>query len=462
MIDKRNNIGGDAIARSLLLLTLLLIATFPLSIKSAGLSVLVIGDSNTENGFITLALADTLRRHFGVDTMGTGYIPLDSSFYELRYKRVPGVTVVYPNTWTLFDMFEGSRLAAKPYLSPNGQWLRSSAVNSIAAVIFPGNGVDVYWLASSTGGSFSITIDNAVKATVNTTGRNDVQKTTVTGLTAGQHTMQFKVTSLPASGSVTLLGFDALKDLAGQTKRSVVHNWGNGYVASVDFLNIDSTIFATGLQQLDPDIVVVLLGTNDHLQDSRSAADLKTNLKAILNRIKAAGFTSKILLVSTFMTDNSSGSTFVPQYRATSWPQAASETGVQYWDMSSWYGALNSALMMDGNHCNAAGGRKIAVEMLNQILARFPTTAINSPASTRKAAAEKVTCRDGFLSIGDNDAVYEIKMFSICGRLVSSVSGRGQCSYRPGSGVLYAPDGMYFVKVRINTTLRSLRTLVAQ
>ena len=125
--------------------------------------------------------------------------------------------------------------------------------------------------------------------------------------------------------------------------------------------------------------MVVLLGTNDHLQDSRSAADLKINLKAILNRIKAAGYTGKILLVSTFMTDNESGATFVPQYRATSWPEAAAESGVAYWDMSTWFGAWDPKLMMDGNHCNASGGKKIAVEMFREILEAFPPTAVDRP-----------------------------------------------------------------------------------
>jgi hypothetical protein len=79
------------------------------------------------------------------------------------------------------------------------------------------------------------------------------------------------------------------------------------------------------------------------------------------------------------MTNNTSGATFVPQYRSTSWPEAAAETGVAYWDMSTWFGAWNSALMMDGNHCNQEGGKKIGVEMFRQILAKFPLAAISQP-----------------------------------------------------------------------------------
>jgi lysophospholipase L1-like esterase len=388
--------------------------------QNDGLSVLIIGDSNTEHGFISLALADTLRNYFGGSTSGTGYIPLDSSFYEIRYQRVPGVSIAYPNTWTLLDMFEGSRLQTKPYLSPNGQWLKSASLNALAGVMFPGNGIDVYWLAQSSGGGFSIAIDNAVKCTVNTTGQTGVQKTSIIGLAIGNHIVQFKVTSIPTPGNVILLGFDGSNDIPGRSKRPVVHNWGNGWSATSDFLAIDSTVFAAGLQQLAPDIVVVLLGTNDHLQDSRSAADLKANLKALLNRIKAAGFAGKILLVSTFMTNNTSGSTFVPQYRATSWPEAAAETGVAYWDMSTWFGAWNSALMMDGNHCNQEGGKKIGVEMFRQILTKFPLAAIGqSQDNARNTLTRTPWYAHGRLMVPLQDAApTSIEVFSVDGKRI--------------------------------------------
>ena len=379
--------------------------------QSNGLSVLIIGDSNTENGLISLALADTLRNYFGVASMGTGYIPLNSSFYEIRDGRVTGVTIFYQTgSWTLMDMFEGTRLSAKPYLSPNGHWLKSSAANAAVAVTFPGsNGVDVYCLSDAGGGIFSVIVDNLTKFTVNTAGSRRVLKTPVTGLAPGNHTMQLKVLSVPASGNVTLLGFDSRNDLPGVTKRSVVHNWGNGYAATPDFLNIDSTVFASGLQELSPDIVVVLLGTNDHLQDSRSATEFKANLIAILNMIRAAGFAGRIMLVSTFMTNDASGANLIPQYRATSWPQAAAETGVAYWDMSTWFGAWNSALMMDGAHCNQAGGKKIAAEMLHQILVKFPSV---SSADTRAGTLTNAPARPRYAN----------------GRLLVPVAGKGPFS----------------------------------
>lgn len=343
--------------------------------RDSSLSVLVIGDSNTEHGFITLALGDTLRKHYGGST-GTGYLPFDSAFYTLRYNRVPGFSIAYPETWTLLDMFEWNRLEEKPYLSPNGQWCKSTSVGARATVTFPGNGIDVYWLAQPAGGEFSVTIGGTVRCTVSTVGEIGVQKTTITGLEGTSQTMQCDVTSLPESGSVILLGVDARTDLVGSGGRSVVHNWGNGWSSTMDFLAIDSLVFQTGLQKLAPDVVVVLLGTNDHLQDSRAPESLTTNLITIINRIKAAGFTGKIMLVSTFMTENESGATFVPQYREISWPGAAAATGVAYWDMSTWFDMWSMPVMMDGNHCNELGGKLIGHEMFRRIQTAFPSSAV--------------------------------------------------------------------------------------
>jgi hypothetical protein len=343
--------------------------------KKEGMSIVVIGDSNTEQGFLTSALADSLLTYVdATSSMGTGYKPLNSGFYEVRDGRVSGVKVSYPDSWKLMDMFEGTRLPP-PYLSPSGHWLVSSTVGAVTTVTFPGNGVDVYWLSDAKGGKFSIIIDNAAKDTLDTKGSRCVQKTAIKGLNSGNHTMQFKVLSVPSSGNVTLLGFDGRNDITGITNRSVVHNWGNGYCASIDFVNIDSVVFATGLQKLDPDIVAVLIGTNDHLQDKRSAPEFKANLKVVLNRIKAAGFENRILLISTYMTHTSdgSGAQFIPQYRATSWPEVAKETDVSYWDMSTWMGDNNSQLLYwDGCHCWDVCGKKLAPEMLRQIIARFP------------------------------------------------------------------------------------------
>jgi hypothetical protein len=71
----------------------------------------------------------------------------------------------------------------------------------------------------------------------------------------------------------------------------------------------------------------------------------------IIRRIKASDACSRILVVSTFASNDSTALTLLPRYRATSYPEAAAESGVQYWDMSGWFGAWTSSKMMDDYHC---------------------------------------------------------------------------------------------------------------
>jgi hypothetical protein len=423
--------------------------------QSGGLSILVIGDSNTENGYITYGLSDTLQRYFGVLGMGKGYVPMDSSFYEVRNKFDTGITIGYnPSQWTKMDMFEGTRLPASdiPYLSPNGQWLKSSTLNAITTVTFPGTGVDLYWLADTTGGSFSTSIDGKVLDTISTTGNRLVQKTTITGLASGSHSMQLKVLTVPTGGLVTLLGFDAHTDIPGRPKRSEVHNWGNGYCASIDFVNIDSTIFVTGLQQLHPDVVVVLLGTNDYVQDKRTASAFKANLIVILNRIKASGINASIMLTSTFMTGDTLAPVYLPKYQDSAWPQAAETTGVQYWDMCTWFGPYVAADMIDVYHCNQANGKKIGVEMFDQILSRFPLTSVVGQPAVRAAAPSSGIPGVQYLS-GEKtlklsaQVSCEINLTSIAGRQVARVVSAEPGQYRVGRGVLSAPPGVYLLRV---------------
>jgi hypothetical protein len=421
--------------------------------QSRSASILVIGDSNTEHGFITLALADTLHRYFGIDAMGTGYIPFDSSFYAIRYNRYTGVAIGYSTaSWSTMDIYEGTRLATRPYLSPNGQWLKSTSVNAAATVTFSGNGIDVYWLSQNLGGSFSIAIDNSIRDTIATTGATAVQKTSLMGLAEGRHTIIFKVTSVPAQGNVTLLGFDARNDIDGLVKRSVVHNWGNGYCTTADFLKIDSTVFVSGLQQLAPDIVVVLLGTNDYYIDQRSAAEFKTNLKNIVARIKAAGFTSKILLVSTFMTTDTYGPDFLPLYQATAWPQAASETDSRYWDMCAWFGPYKAANMNGTVHCNAAGGRLIANELLQHILPMLPMTEI-SESQTQRPAIRDYSFRcisDKIVLTNMRNTPYRIDLISTTGRRTACLQGTGSHRYRFDEGTLHLQPGTYIATLNLD------------
>jgi lysophospholipase L1-like esterase len=111
------------------------------------------------------------------------------------------------------------------------------------------------------------------------------------------------------SGNVTLIGIDAKMLSANNDQRIVLHKWGNAWASSEDFVHIDKEVFSSALKQLDPDKVVILLGTNDYNLDNRDAADFKSNLKELTERIKKALPHTQVLIVSTFNTDGEASKT---------------------------------------------------------------------------------------------------------------------------------------------------------
>lgn len=348
--------------------------SIPITVQTdASLRILQIGDSNTEIGYITKGLRDALIAVHG--DSGTGYYPLNGTKTGAAYGTTPtGFSVTNDASWQLLDMHHGTRRTA-PHLAPDGNWIESATANATTTVKFSGTGIDAYWLARSTGGTFSITVDGAVHSTINTSDTAvSTKRTSVSGLADGNHTVLLKV----VSGSVALLGVDAKSGNVAEDERSVVHRFGNGYASTRDYLDIDAAVFQSALQLLNPTHVCVVLGTNDHNLDNRSASAFQVNLETLVARIQAALPTAAVWVVSTFETDTVQGTTtLLPEYVATSFPNAASNRDVDYWNLYSWFGPYNASRMLDAYHCNATAGAAIGQEMYSTVTTGAPPVVEN-------------------------------------------------------------------------------------
>ena len=324
---------------------------------SAGVSktVLIIGDSNTENGYITNGLQDIMDATYGYT--GNGYYPLNDNFpIPLR----GGVKVVNDLFWTPYDMVTWQGALGIPSNAPDGIWVSSATPDSVTTVSFRGDAVNVYYLVQPNGGQFSIEIDGKAVKLVSTAAPDRLsKKTSVQGLSAGMHSMRLIV----KDGTTTLQGFEVLNGAS----RTVVHNWGNASASTSDFLAIDKQVFVSGLSALKPDVVVILLGTNDNFLNKLSAAQFQTNLFSLGGRVKEAVPNGKILLVSTFDTNTPDTISLLHEYVRVAYPGAQSATGCSYWDMNTWFGPYNSANMADDYHCNADAGQRIAAELWRQL-----------------------------------------------------------------------------------------------
>lgn len=323
--------------------------------------ILVIGDSNTENGFITGELARNLENRFGY--AGSGYHSLNAAV-GTGAGYLPHLKITNDASWQPYVMVPGNKDAPAPYISPDGTAARSATPGAKTTAEFVGDAVDLYYLAAPGRGTFSVALDGGAAQVVDSVAAGrEVRRVRVEKLKAGTHVL----TATVETGGVTLLGIDARAE--GRSKaRAVVHKWGRGYATTQNFMDIDAGVFASGLKLLQPDVVVLLLGTNDHNITGTGWAGYTGNLVSLSARVRAALPGVPLLMVSTV--DAGVGrSQQLRQSYLKALPGAAAASGAAYWDMATWFGPLkdHKDLAPDGLHVNEAGGAKIAAQLATEI-----------------------------------------------------------------------------------------------
>jgi hypothetical protein len=323
------------------------------------LRILIIGDSNTEIGNITIPLKSLMDSLYG--DYGTGYCTLNTN----SMGRVPdNLWVECDTNWIRFDMRNDVVPEPPPYYSPDGLSISSNIAGAEISVHFQGEGIDLYYLNQPEGGTFSVTMDGIDKGSIKQKGSIPAaEKKSYKNLAPGAHVMILKA----ISGNVSLLGVDARKKNMKDSHRFILHKWGNGWASTKEFTEIDKNVFCTSLKKLNPDHVVILLGTNDHNLDHREADDVKKNLLEIISRIQQALPSSRVLIVSTFTTNTKEARELLPAYVDHSFPGAANETHSLYWNMNAWFGPYDPGKLPDGIHASETVGEKIAIELLHQL-----------------------------------------------------------------------------------------------
>lgn len=347
----------------------------------AGLNVLVIGDSNTEIGHITGGLAKRFEENFGY--FGSGYHTLNATI-GMGAGYLPYLKISTDAQWEAYTMI-WPKAAPKPYLAPEGTGIISSKPGAGASVEFFGTCIDIYWLAQATGGRCAVAVDNAAAQTIDTRGERAVRRTRVDKLSAAWHTLRAVV----ETGPVMLLGVDAQLATAPPAGRAVVNKWGKGWATTKDYADVDPTVFRDSLKLVDPDVTVILLGTNDHNLAGHNRDQYAANLREIVGRVKTAVPRTRVLLVSTVQVNSPWSNHGLAEYLRIL-PELGAELGASYWDMSGWFGgpwAKNHAagLMQDNVHVNAKGGEKIASQLYEEVL----KVAQAAPLAARPAVTER-------------------------------------------------------------------------
>jgi len=348
-------------------------------------SVLYIGDSNTELGFITGALKDILINEYG--DFGTGYYPLSvngniSAGRVWGYQgTMEGLDLDIDTTdWNLVDaiglVYDGKYKETRndpPNLSPSTHWVESRADGAAITAEFKGSSFDLYWGASENGGTFEITVNGATVQTVNTQGPVSTKRTTITDLDQSEKST---VVFTQKSGTVILHGIDIKKTVDDENHRAVVHTWANSGATALDFAIIDPDIFSSSLTLLNPTYVVIQLGTNDAIENMPEE-EFRANLNTIVSRVKNTLPYPRILIASCNDIKFSEWEEYGGQYIETSYPTVAQETEAEYWNLNEWFGPWkqnkDAGLMQDKAHVNKKGGEAIATQLWQELQSRFGT-----------------------------------------------------------------------------------------
>lgn len=214
----------------------ILIAGSSLLSQQKGLRVLMIGDSNTENGNITIGLKSVLDSVYG--DYGSGFCTLNPN----STGRMPeSITITCDSSWTFFGMRNDVTPAPGIYYSPNGLSISSAITGAETVVHFSGDAIDIYYLQTPQPGEFSVMIDGKQKEIIDQhAGAYHTKKITFENIGAENHIMRIKV----ISGDVTFIGVDAKKMSAKNCQRSTVHTWGNAWASSEEYLHIDKKFSA--------------------------------------------------------------------------------------------------------------------------------------------------------------------------------------------------------------------------
>jgi hypothetical protein len=196
---------------------------------------------------------------------------------------VADMSITPAGTWSASDNEEGLSL--------------TSAISSTAASTYTittssttFNIARIHYRQYSGGGTFSWAVDGGSATNVNTNGTEGTGIITISGLSNTTHTIVLTV----VSGTVELYGIVADVNEVGArfykagNDGSTSGNWATSAL---------TTTWRQGIADIDPDLVIIQLGSNDVFYDSTTTA-YSTRLRSLIGSIRAAVSEVDIMIVA--------------------------------------------------------------------------------------------------------------------------------------------------------------------
>lgn len=243
--------------------------------------------------------------------------------------------------------------------------MEGSGAGASINVEFEGSAVDIYYLSTAQTGRFQVTIDGEDKGIVDTknvSGKTESKKAVYEDLDYGIHALQIT----RVDGYISLHGADYRVDDASQRKN--ISCWGNSGIRAQEYADVNAinpAIFEQAMAELNPDVVTLVIGTNDNGW-GQTPDQFKESLTTMIHNVKASVPDAEIWVIGTFETVNSTEG--LQRYRDEVFPVVAKAENIHYCAMGEWYGPYSNDYMEDAWHCDRTGGRQIAEYIYRAIL----------------------------------------------------------------------------------------------
>ena len=227
--------------------------------------LLITGDSWTEHKTITNEILPLVRADLG--EVGSGWVNLG-----VENNQVDNISVTKTGAWAYRDLDATSLF---PHGSgPDGFILTSTAAGDTLTVsnLSKGNKLTVFY--GKADGVFKYSINGGAETTITSSASGTAVQSTTIDVSADSNIV-FTI----LSGTVVLFGLHLRKSTGSGVEVSKV---GNGSCTGQDYLKISPSAQANFNDYLKPDLVIIILGTNDY-RKGHSVENYKAGISAMID-----------------------------------------------------------------------------------------------------------------------------------------------------------------------------------
>jgi lysophospholipase L1-like esterase len=255
-----------------------------------GLVILQIGDSHTAADYFTGELRQKLQARYG--NGGVGYLDAGKPHIGVRSGAMK---VTASPGWTYHSIQRSDNIGEFWLSGFNAVATASGEALTFASdAPVPFDSIEIEALRQPGGGAIDISLDGAVKSSADLNG-NGVEPVVLRLRPDGAPSDRVRQIEIRTRGA----GVVSIASIGVYQKQSGVSYNNIGYPgATIDLVNkFDEKLMADGLRRLDPQIVVLVFGTNEASKPNLDAARYERNYEKAIARIHAALPNAQIVLV---------------------------------------------------------------------------------------------------------------------------------------------------------------------